>query len=65
MVFFVISILLTVIILFIYLKFFGKKEGNIEEESDYKDVGGIVKEENKETDGKNTDEGKKINEEEE
>lgn len=51
--FFILSIVLTFAGLFIYLTFFGKKDNIIEEDTDYKDVGGII------------DEKKKINEEEE
>ena len=68
MVFFVISVLLTFLILYAYIKFISPKEGNIEEEKDYKDVGGIViNDESDKHDGTTTKEndGKKINEEEE
>ena len=64
---FVVSVICTFIGVFIYIKCFAKKDSNIEEDNDYKDVGGIVQnEDKKEGDGQNrTDEGKKINEEEE
>ena len=55
---FILSVVLTFVGLFIYLAFFGKKDNNIEEDTDYKDVGGIVED-------KKEDDGKKINEEEE
>ena len=57
------AVLVTFIGVFIYIKCCRPKEENIEEDKDYKDVGGIVKNEDK-NEG-NTDEGKKINEEEE
>ena len=46
---FIVSVVLTVIGVLIYIKFFAKNENSIEEETDYKDVGGIVKN-NEETD---------------
>ena len=60
------SIIITFIGVFIYLLFFAKKDTNIEEEQDYKNVGGIVKNDDKDKENKNmnTDEGN-INEEEE
>ena len=68
MICFAISVLLTLLILFIYIKFFASKDGNIEEEKDYKDVGGIViNDDGEKHDGPATKagDGKKINEEEE
>ena len=62
---FIVSVILTFIAVFVYITFFGKKDNNIEEDSDYKDVGGIVQDDKKEDEGKTTDNGKKINEEEE
>ena len=68
MICFAITVLLTLLILFIYIKFFASKDGNIEEEKDYKDVGGIViNDDGEKHDGPATKagDGKKINEEEE
>lgn len=68
MVCFGISVLLTLLFIIAYIKCFSTKEGKIEEEKDYKDVGGIViNDDNDKNDGPATkeDEGKKINEEEE
>ena len=61
------SIAITFIAVFIYINFFAKKDINIEEEQDYKDVGGIVtSKEDKDKDKMETKEdGPKINEEEE
>ena len=67
MVCFGISVLLTLLFIIAYIKC-STKEGKIEEEKDYKDVGGIViNDDNDKNDGPATkeDEGKKINEEEE
>ena len=62
---FAITVVVTFIGVFIYLKLCAKPEVNIEEDQDYKDVGGIVKEDKgKEKNNMNTDEGV-INEEEE
>ena len=49
LIFFIVSVVLTIIGVLIYIKFFAKNENSIEEETDYKDVGGIVKN-NEETD---------------
>ena len=59
------SIIITFIGVFIYLLFFAKKDPNIEEDQDYKNVGGIVKNDDKDKENKNmnTEEGA-INEEE-
>ena len=57
---FVGTILLTFVLVFIYIKFCGKKEDTIEEDSDYKNVGGQQKDKDAEI---NTDEGR-INDEE-
>ena len=59
------SIIITFIGVFIYLLFFAKKDPNIEEDQDYKNVGGIVKNDEKDKENKNmnTEEGA-INEEE-
>lgn len=68
MICFGISVVLTLLIIFIYITLFSSKEGKIEEEKDYKDVGGIVINDGDEkNDGPATKEdgGKKINEEEE
>jgi len=65
---FTVSVLLTLLIIVIYIKFISTKGGKIEEEKDYKDVGGIViNDENDKNDGPATkeDEVRKINEEEE
>jgi hypothetical protein len=61
------SVVITFIAVFIYIKFCAKKDINIEEEQDYKDVGGIVtSKEDKDKDKMETKEdGPKINEEEE
>ena len=61
------SVVITFIGVFIYIKFCAKKDINIEEEQDYKDVGGIVtSKEDKDKDKMETKEdGPKINEEEE
>ena len=67
MVCFGISVLLTLLFIIAYIKC-STKEGKIEEEKDYKDVGGIViNDDNDKNDGPATkeDEDKKINEEEE
>ena len=65
MVCFIASVVLTFIGIFVYISVCGKKDNNIEEDSDYRDVGGIVQnDDKKEDEGKNND-GKKINEEEE
>ena len=63
---FTISVLLTLLIIVIYIKC-STNQGKIEEEKDYKDVGGIViNDDNDKNDGPTTKgEGKKINEEEE
>ena len=67
MVCFGISILLTLLVILIYIKYFSSREGKIEEEKDYKDVGGIVINDDEKNDGPATKEDsvKKINEEEE
>jgi FtsZ-interacting cell division protein ZipA len=62
---FIVSVILTMIGVLIYIKFFSKNENSIEEETDYKDVGGIVKN-NEETDkGDKGEKEKAINESEE
>ena len=61
------SVVITFIGVFIYIQYFAKKDGNIEEDQDYKDVGGIVTAgEDKDKEKQETKEdGPKINEEEE
>ena len=62
---FIVAVIITIIAVLIYIKNCANKETSIEEEQDYKDVGGIVKN-NEEGDKKeDTNKGKKINEEEE
>lgn len=62
---FIVAVILTMIAVLIYIKFFSKNENSIEEETDYKDVGGIVKN-NEETDkGDKGEKEKAINEAEE
>ena len=64
MVCFIVAVIITIIVVLIYIKNCANKETSIEEEQDYKDVGGIVKN-NEEGDKKeDTNKGKKINEEE-
>ena len=64
---FIASVILTFVAVFIYIKFFSKKDMNIEEDQDYKDVGGIVTNtEDKDKDKMETKkDAPKINEEEE
>ena len=65
---FIISVLFTLLIIIIYIKYTSMNGGKIEEEKDYKDVGGIViNDDGDKNDGPTTkgDEVKKINEEEE